>query len=409
MKHLKVLMSAVLFVCAMSVHAQRKAVMILIDGVPADVLEQVATPAIDEIAAVGGYTRAYQGGGKDMYSQTPTISAPGYMNMITGVWGNKHNVWGNGVKNPNYNYWNVFHVVKAQAPEKKTAIFSTWLDNRTKLVGDGKAEAGGKIMDIAYDGYELDTVQFPHGNSRIFIYNIDEFVTDKAAETIKADAPDVSWVYLEYTDDMGHAFGDSPQMIDAVEKADAQIGRIWEAIKYRQEQFGEEWLLTVTTDHGRTESNGKGHGGQSERERTTWVVTNAQNLNARFESTPPVVDIMPTVLQHLNVEMPKEIAQEVDGVSWLGDVSLFGAVANYENGKLTLSWSQGSAGGNVTVYMAETNNFKTGGKDDYKKLGKAKLTEGTFTKSVQLEKGGTYKFLLEGKHNSTNVWLVLDK
>ena len=34
--------------------------------------------------------------------------------MITGTWANKHNVWGNGIENPNYNYWTIFRFLKGK-------------------------------------------------------------------------------------------------------------------------------------------------------------------------------------------------------------------------------------------------------------------------------------------------------
>lgn len=37
----------------------------------------------DEIAAAGGYTRAYVGGQLGGRTQTPTISASGYVNHLT--------------------------------------------------------------------------------------------------------------------------------------------------------------------------------------------------------------------------------------------------------------------------------------------------------------------------------------
>ena len=74
--------------------------------------------------------------------------------------------------------------------------------------------------------------------------------------------PDLSWVYLEYTDNMGHTYGDSPQMYDAVEVADQQIGKIWTAIQQREKKLDEEWLIIITTDHGRDAATGKDHGGQ---------------------------------------------------------------------------------------------------------------------------------------------------
>src|SRR5690606_15118888 len=130
--------------------AQKKAVFIILDGISADVLEKESTLVLDEIAAVGGYTRAYQGGNKDTYNESPTISAPGYNNILTGTWSNKHNVRDNKIAAPNYHYWNIFRIAKTVNPKLKTAIFSTWLDNRTKLVGEDLPEAGNFKFDYAF-------------------------------------------------------------------------------------------------------------------------------------------------------------------------------------------------------------------------------------------------------------------
>ena len=92
--------------------AERKALFIIIDGISADMIERESTPVLDEIAGQSGFTRAYVGGEIGGPSESPTVSAVGYMSLITGTWSNKHNVWDNDVNDPNYRYWDIFRIAK---------------------------------------------------------------------------------------------------------------------------------------------------------------------------------------------------------------------------------------------------------------------------------------------------------
>ncbi|WPP51991.1 alkaline phosphatase family protein [Catalinimonas niigatensis] len=401
----------ILLICTESGVAQsktKKALFIIVDGISSDVIEKINTPNLDEIAKVGGYTLAYVGGEKDGYSETPTISAVGYNSLLTGTWVNKHNVWGNDIEAPNYQYWTLFRFLEEQYPDKKTAIFSTWLDNRTKLVGEGLEATGNVELDYAFDGFEHDTLQFPHGNDRKYIHLIDEHVTDEAARYVKAESPDLSWVYLEYTDDMGHQFGDSQQMYDAVEVADDQIGRIWDAIQYREENYEEDWLIVITTDHGRDAESGKHHGGQSDRERSTWIITNAKNLNAYFDNeVPGVVSIFPTIARHMELDILREQAMEIDGVSLIGEVSLANPTAKLENDQLQLSWEAIEKKGKVKVWISTTNYFKEGGKDEYALVDEVPLKKEKHSFDVSGQPSSFYKIVLEGPHNFVNKWMFL--
>ncbi len=389
----------------------KKALLVIVDGIPADVIEREDTPNIDAIAKSGGYTRAYMGGERAGYSQTPTISAVCYTSMITGTWGNKHNVWGNDVADPNYHYWTIFRHVKEQHPERKLGIYSTWLDNRTKILGEGKEATNNLRLDYHYDGYELDTVRFPHDKMTTYISKIDEEVTRAASKSLRQEAPDLSWVYLQYTDNAGHIFGDAEGMYDAVRKADRQVGDIYNAIKYREQYFNEDWMLVVLTDHGRDVATGLSHGGQSARERTIWIATNHKALNSHFYAhQPAIVDILPSVARHLDIEIPKHQAWELDGVPFVGAVSIADAKAKLVDETIEVEWTAFSKTGQVELLITDTNKFKLAGpnqQDEYMSLGKFDVGKGAA--SVVLPKAlrgkKMYKVVFAAEHNALNRWI----
>lgn len=383
-----------------------KTVFFIVDGIPADVIEKLNPPTLAEISKRGGFTRAYVGGKRNAYSQTPTISAPGYIDLLTGTWANKHNVWDNDIADPNYAYWNIFRIAEKINPEIQTAVFSTWLDNRTKLIGEGVEKAGSIMLDHKFDGLEKDTIKYPHDKAADYIRRIDEAVSDEAARYISANGPDLSWVYLEYTDDMGHRFGDSPQFYDAIRNADKQIKKIWDGIKLREKKFNEDWLIVITTDHGRDAATGKNHGGQSDRERTTWIATNSKQLNDRFKQSPGIVDILPSIFNHMNWSIPDNVRKEIDGVPFIGSIDMADLSAEKRGDTIALNWKSftSNKSDKAEVYIAETNRFREGGVDEYEKIGEALVKQGSFSFPVK-RNSPFFKILVKTPHQYANTWI----
>ncbi|RZL02657.1 MAG: alkaline phosphatase family protein, partial [Pedobacter sp.] len=263
-------------------------------------------------------------------------------------------------------------------------------------------------VDISFDGYELDTVNFKHDKTRDFMNKIDEQVIDDAVTTITKDAPDLSWIYLEYTDDMGHMYGDSPQFETAIKKLDVQLGKVYDAIAIREKNNNEDWLLVVTTDHGRDEKTGKNHGGQSDRQRSTWMVSNYKPLNNyAMYYRPAIVDIMPSIARFMNVKLPKSVQDEIDGTPLIGDVSIAQVEANFVHGSIDLNWKALKTEGKLKVYLTTTNSFKTGGKDEYVLLGEVNVAQKHAFFNIEEYPSDFYKIVLEAPHNTVNKWIIL--
>lgn len=386
----------------------KKALFVIVDGIAADVLERVYTPYVDMIAQEGAYSRAYLGGEKGSYSETPTISAVGYNSLLTGTWANKHNVWDNNIEAPNYHYWSIFRFFKRQYPDKTTAVFSTWLDNRTKLLGEGLPQTGTLKIDYSFDGLELDTIAYPH-HDPLYIQKIDERVTAQAVKTLREEGPDLNWVYLQYTDNTGHEYGDGPENDHAVQVIDRQVGEIYAAVKYREQYYNEDWLVFITTDHGRQAIDGKHHGGQSEREKTIWIATNLKKPNRYFYSSrPAIVDLLPSIADHLAIDIPREQRMELDGISFLTDISITHPEARLQGKAIRISWDAYQTNEKVKIWLAESNDFSISGTaDSYQLIGEVDIQEKKFLYPMK-KKGAFYKIVIEGRNNMVNRWVVSD-
>jgi hypothetical protein len=71
-----------------------------------------------------------------------------------------------------------------------------------------------------------------------------------------------------------------------------------------------------------------------------------------------------------------------------------------------VKWKALEQKGNVKIWLATTNNFKTGGKDVYKQVGSAALTAESAVIDVSKMPSEFYKIVIEAPNNMLNRWIV---
>ena len=119
-------------------------------------------------------------------------------------------------------------------------------------------------------------------------------------------------------------------------------------------------MIIVTTDHGRSEADGKGHGTQTPRQRSTWMVSNVKfNTYAKVDY-PAIVDILPTIAGYLQIKIPQIAARELDGIPLTGKVSVAQPSINIFQNKADISWQVLDTTGTAKIWLTTTNHYKTG-------------------------------------------------
>ena len=101
---------------------------------------------------------------------------------------------------------------------------------------------------------------------------VDAEIAAAANYAISQHGPDVSFVYFCGVDEAGHAFGSvGAEYKSAIARIDAYLNNLLQAVQALASQE-EPWLVVVTTDHGHIDEGG--HGGDSAKERASFVVAN---------------------------------------------------------------------------------------------------------------------------------------
>lgn len=262
-----------------------KVLLIGLDGIRPDALEAANTPVLDRLIATGAFSDRAQAGDR-------TWSGPAWASVLTGVWRDKHGVVDNTFRGERLvRCPDVFGLLDRGRPGARGASIVAW-----------------PPINRLINRHASYTYTFHNSWTKA-----DDRVEERAAETLRRVALDLVFVHFGDADKAGHDHGFHPAVApytEAIEAIDSRVGRLLHALAARPTLHREDWLVLVTTDHGGTRN---GHGGSTPEDRTTFMLAHGGAFEAGSTLWPPpkVVDVAPTVLTHLGVEIPH--AWSLDG------------------------------------------------------------------------------------------------
>lgn len=251
---IQVIMKPLLFIAlistlfVLSVHGQQfnKVIIFGLDGVRPDALKAANTPIMDALAANGTYSW-------DALNEGTTSSGPGWSNILTGVWQNKHGVSDNSFSGSNYSdYPSLFKYIEDHNRQLYTVSICEWHPINNSIIRN-------EADDVINTSGPSDT------ESKVISY-------------LKFQNPDALFVHLDSPDGAGHGYGfssDVPQYISTLEAVDTSMGKMLEALEGRPNHDKENWLVIVTTDHG---GLGTSHGGNSIEEKNIFLIVSGDKV-----------------------------------------------------------------------------------------------------------------------------------
>lgn len=201
---------------------------------------------------------SYAGGCKKDGTKQFTSTAPGWMALLTGVWGNKNGVLNNG-QPKNMEYKTV--LLKAAEEMQMPSVFAaSWEPHFTENYTP-ELEYLKQHPDIPMEYCRVKDDLDLHRHMM-------EYVTAGHPEE-----KDVIFGIYEATDANGHlaCFGNrNYKYITGFRNMDEWGYQLIEAVQNRPDYETEDWLIMIGADHG---GHVRGHGGQTLEERTTWVAS----------------------------------------------------------------------------------------------------------------------------------------
>ena len=252
----------------------RHVLMVLVDGWRPDSIAAGHTPTIDSMLPDSAYSMAAR-------VDDTTISGSGHSSFLTGVHRDKHNVNSNNFDDHNfeqYPYW--FRLLRDSAPDTHRSAYHNWPSMSDAALDESICSGCGDY----FQGYDQTIV--------------DRLVLDLATKQMNA-----ATLVLDIMDAYGHSTGfnvSNPDYLSGMNQTDAWLGEVMDAIQTRPDYHNEEWMVIVSSDHAGT---GYGHGYNIPEHRNVPMIVWGAESPGKIWPPPDLVDIVPTALHHLGVEV----------------------------------------------------------------------------------------------------------
>ena len=214
-------------------------ILISIDGFRYDYFDKVPTPNLNSLIARGVRARY-------MVPSFPTKTFPNHYTLVTGLYPAHHGIIGN-------NMWDDALHAGFKMSDRTQVQDARWWGGEPIWVTAQKA--GQKTAPLYWPGSEaaIEGVRPTHWeaydakNKTTFEYRVNRVLS--WLDLPLSERPTFLTLYLENVDQAGHDYGpDSPQVINAVQRADQAIGLLLHGLKARG--IEDQVNLIVVSDHG---------------------------------------------------------------------------------------------------------------------------------------------------------------
>lgn len=250
--------------------AERRAVIIDLDGVRRDTFEQTYLDGrLPNFQRILGSAVWFD----NAVSVFPTVTMPGQASLFTGVPPATHGVIGNQwfdrATGRMADYLTVsgascvFGFTLLAGPECRGGLANGHLLSPTLYEA---ATAAGLKSTVVFNQYwkgathvvlpgVTDVLSFVEENESIDYEAFDRRMTDRALEALQEHGlPAILTVYFAGADGLGHAFGIAAQPPYLERVIDYQVGRLFDALESLDAEWRANTLFVITADHGRTDA-----------------------------------------------------------------------------------------------------------------------------------------------------------